>query len=45
MANNATTQYDKVEYSPSTGVEGFYYALDKMASCMVKQPSDYSFRL
>jgi hypothetical protein len=45
MANNTTTQYDKVEYTPSTGVEGFYYALDKLASRMVKWPSDYSFRL
>src|SRR5882762_9595748 len=44
-ANNAANQYDKVEYSSSTGVEGFYYALDKMASCMVERPSDYSFRL
>ena len=24
-ANNAVTQYDKVKYSPSEGVEGFYY--------------------
>jgi hypothetical protein len=45
MANNAANQYDKVEYSSSTGVKGFYYALDKMASRMVKQPSDYSFCL
>ena len=44
-ANNATNQYDKVEYGSSTGVEGFYYALDKMASCMVEWPSDYSFCL
>jgi len=45
MANNTATQYDKVECSPSTGVKGFYYALDKMASCMVERPSDYSFYL
>src|SRR6202790_2177983 len=45
MANNTATQYDKVEYTPSTGVEGFYYALDKLASRMVERPSDYSFRL
>jgi len=44
-ANNAATQYNKVEYTPSTGVKGFYYALDKLASRMVEQPSDYSFRL
>src|SRR3984885_696820 len=30
-ANNAVTQYDRVEYSASEGVEGFYYKLDKMA--------------
>src|SRR5882762_1957178 len=42
-ANNAATQYDKVEYGSLTGVEGFYYALDKMASCMVERPCDYSF--
>ena len=42
---DAATQYDKVEYTPLTGVEGFYYALDKLASCMVEQPSDYSFHL
>jgi hypothetical protein len=35
-ANNATTQYNKVEYTPSTCVKGFYYALDKLASHMVK---------
>jgi hypothetical protein len=39
------TQYDRVEYSPSEGVEGFYYKLDKMASRMIECPSDYSFRL
>ncbi|KIM72762.1 hypothetical protein PILCRDRAFT_15823 [Piloderma croceum F 1598] len=44
-ANNAVTQYNRVEYSPSEGVEGFYYRLDKMASCMIECPSDYSFRL
>jgi hypothetical protein len=44
-ANNAVTQYDRVEYSPSEGVEGFYYKLDKMASQMIERPSDYSFRL
>ena len=44
-ANNAVTQYDRVEYSPSEGVEGFYYKLDKMASRMIERPSDYSFRL
>ena len=44
-ANNAVTQYDKVEYSPSEGVEGFYYRLDKMANRMVEHPSNYSFRL
>jgi hypothetical protein len=44
-ANNAVTQYDKVEYSNSDGVEGFYYKLDKMASRMVERPNDYSFRL
>ncbi|KIM72474.1 hypothetical protein PILCRDRAFT_16102 [Piloderma croceum F 1598] len=44
-ANNAVTQYDRVEYSPSEGVEGFYYRLDKMASHMIERPSDYSFRL
>ncbi|KIM79283.1 hypothetical protein PILCRDRAFT_10430 [Piloderma croceum F 1598] len=44
-ANNAVTQYDRVEYSPSEGVEGFYYGLDKMASRMIECPSDYSFRL
>jgi hypothetical protein len=30
-ANNAVTQYDKIEYNPTDGVEGFYYKLDKMA--------------
>src|ERR1700683_4713171 len=44
-ANNAVTQYDKVEYSDTEGVEGFYYKLDKMASRMVERPSDYAFRL
>jgi hypothetical protein len=44
-ANNAVTQYDKVEYSTSDGVEGFYYKLDKMANRMVERPNDYSFRL
>jgi hypothetical protein len=44
-ANNAVTQYDRVEYSPSEGVEGFYYRLDKMASRMIEHPSEYSFRL
>ncbi|KIM74144.1 hypothetical protein PILCRDRAFT_14694 [Piloderma croceum F 1598] len=44
-ANNAVTQYNRVEYSPSEGVEGFYYRLDKMASRMIERPSDYSFRL
>ena len=44
-ANNAVTQYDRVEYSASEGVEGFYYKLDKMASRMIERPSDYSFRL
>jgi hypothetical protein len=39
------TQYDRVEYLPSEGVEGFYYWLDKMASCMIECPSDYSFHL
>jgi hypothetical protein len=38
-ANNAVTQYDRVEYSPSEGVEGFYYKLDKMASALVITPS------
>jgi hypothetical protein len=42
-ANNAVTQYDKVECSPLEGVEGFYYRLDKMANRMVERPSDYSF--
>jgi hypothetical protein len=44
-ANNAVTQYDKVEYSASDGVEGFYYRLDKLANRMIERPSDYSFRL
>jgi hypothetical protein len=44
-ANNAVTQYDRVEYSPSEGVEGFYYRLDKMASRMIEHLSEYSFRL
>ena len=44
-ANNAVTQYDRVEYSPADGVEGFYYKLDKMASRMVERPSNYSFKL
>jgi len=44
-ANNAITQYDKVKYSLSEGVEGFYYKLDKMANHMIERPSDYSFRL
>ena len=44
-ANNAVTQYDRVEYSSAEGVEGFYYKLDKMASRMIERPSDYSFRL
>jgi hypothetical protein len=37
------TQYDRIEYNPADGVEGFYYKLDKMASCMVEHPSNYSF--
>ena len=45
MANNAVTQYDRVEYSSADGVEGFYYKLDKMASHMVEHPSNYSFKL
>src|SRR6202050_4896747 len=44
-ANNAVTQYDKVEYSDTEGVEGFHYKRDKMASRMVERPSDYAFRL
>ena len=45
MANNAVTQYNRVEYSSADGVEGFYYKLDKMASRMVERPSNYSFKL
>jgi hypothetical protein len=44
-ANNAVTQYDRIEYNPTDGVEGFYYKLDKMASRMVERPSNYSFKL
>jgi hypothetical protein len=44
-ANNAVTQYDRIEYNPADGVEGFYYKLDKMASRMVERPSNYSFKL
>jgi len=44
-ANNAVTQYDRVEYSSADGVEGFYYKLDKMAGRMVERPSNYSFKL
>src|SRR6202050_1684791 len=44
-ANDAVTQYDKVKYSDTEGVKGFYYKLDKMASHMVEQPSDYAFHL
>jgi hypothetical protein len=44
-ANYAVTQYDRVEYSASDGVEGLYYRLDKTANQMVERPSDYSFRL
>src|ERR1700683_4095555 len=44
-ANNTVMQYDKVEYSDTEGVKGFYYKLDKMASCMVQCPSDYAFCL
>ena len=43
--NNAVTQYDKVEYSHSDRVKGFYYRLDKMASHMVEHLNDYSFQL
>ena len=44
-ANNAISQYDKVEYSVVEVVEGFYYKLDKMANQMVERPSDYAFHL
>src|ERR1700729_1921895 len=44
-ANNAVSQYDRVEYSAAEGVEGFYYKLDKMANRMVERPSDYAFHL
>ena len=35
MANNAVTQYNRVEYSSAEGVKGFYYRLNKMASRMI----------
>ena len=44
-ANNAVSQYDRVEYSAAEGVEGFYYKLDKMANRTVERPSDYAFHL
>jgi hypothetical protein len=43
-ANDAKHNYDTATYNPSDGTEGFYYQLDKYASCMVQQPDDYSFK-
>ena len=44
-ANNAISQYDKVEYYVVEEVKGSYYKLDKMANQMVECLSNSAFHL